>query len=185
MLAVSVLGGSALAVLMHSPDDRQRQESAYHLLTRFFEADQARRAALEAANVAPGERLIYTTLTGNVEANIAGVSLPAHPDGGFVLRGADRTGVVWRSPKLPLQPETSYRAVFDITPLIDVPMTVQIVSLDGRELASAPVGMATRSLAVALVGSSQPAFATIAIANQEGDGDIIWIREFRFVEVSN
>lgn len=184
ILLLSLLTGSGLAILSHDPDDRARQESAYQLMKRFFKADLAREQALKSVGKTSGERLIYSTLSGSVESIVAGLSLPAHPEGGFIVRGAAGAGLVWRTSRLPLRTGFEYRVMFDVTPLTKVPFKAVVATIDGKKIVTLPLFAPVRNVTLAFDGTAEPAYAAIEISEPTDKLDIIWIRQVRVVEVT-
>ncbi|MCL2123373.1 MAG: hypothetical protein FWH34_04710 [Desulfovibrionaceae bacterium] len=178
MLAALMLG-TLFAVLLHPRGGRELQKNAFAVTQKFFNDWDTR----QRERISQG--FVYSS-SASREAYYPGISMPEHPEGGFIIRcDEEKIGAIWRSARIGVTPGKEYAAVFHVAPLQGATLAVQAIDNDGQILAQGTLSEAQR---VTLLFTPAVQFLTLRIVlnkgqSQNGPLDIAWVRSIQLSDL--
>lgn len=128
LLAAALIGVSA-AVLSFPHDGVDLQRSSRDVVREILDDWDKRAAELDLMRNRTGVSLLFSALSGNIEALVSGTSLPKHPEQGFFisLPQGDYRGVIWKSQPIASVDSREYLLEFQVEPLHGATLGIQVI----------------------------------------------------------
>ncbi len=128
VLLVAALVGVSAAVLLFPHAGVDKQRSSRDVVREILDDWDKRAAEMALMQNRSGVSLLFSTLSGNVEALVSGTSLPKHPEQGFFvsLPTGQHQGVIWKSQPIPPTDSSNYRVEFHVEPLGSADVGIQV-----------------------------------------------------------
>lgn len=183
VFAVALVVGTTLAI-MTVPDNFQSIQRPSRAVIKDILADWDRREAEMVAlqNLQAG-RIYYSTLSGNVEALVVGVSMPRHPSRGFFveLSGAWSSAALWRSPSFIPEAGRPFEVRHQITALDDVSLQIRVKDDAGGVLFQTDIEGQGREQRIEVIGTGEKAYVELLLNSgveaEAPGGRVAWVEQ--------
>lgn len=140
LLAAAIVGVSA-AILTFPYHGIGMQQSSREIVRGILDEWDKREAEMALMRNRTGVSLLFSALSGNIEALVSGTSLPKHPEQGFFVslpQGVYR-GVIWKSQSIASVESRQYHLEFQVEPLPGAKAGIQVVDEVGVVVWSADI----------------------------------------------
>lgn len=140
-LAAAALIGILAAVLTFPYSGVGMQRSSREVVREILDDWDKRAAEMALMQNRTGESLLFSTLSGNIEALVSGTALPKHPERGFFvsLPQGEYQGIIWKSQPVASVNSRNYLLEFEVESLRDVELGIQVVDAVGTIFWSADI----------------------------------------------
>ncbi|HBM89891.1 MAG: hypothetical protein P1U69_00355 [Parvibaculaceae bacterium] len=140
LLAAALIGVSA-AALTFPYDGVDMQRSSRDVVREILDDWDKRAAEMDLMRNRTGVSLLFSTLSGNIEALVSGTSLPKHPEQGFFvsLPPGDYRGVIWKSQPIASVDSREYLLEFQVEPIHGATLGIQVIDEVGSVSWSADI----------------------------------------------